>query len=41
MINDIFNAFFQVVPYGLFVEIMGAVYIAELLYTFIEKWDML
>jgi hypothetical protein len=37
MINDIFNAFFQVVPYGFFESVMALVVIVEFFYTLIAE----
>jgi hypothetical protein len=41
LIDGIFNAFFQVVPYALFEGAMGLAILFEFFYNFFEQWDML
>lgn len=41
MIDQIFGAFFQVIPYEFFEGAMGLVILFEFFYTFFENWDML
>lgn len=41
MIDQIFNALFQVIPYAFFEGAVGILLLFEFLYTFFEAIDML
>ena len=40
MIQDIFTAYFQLIPYEFFEMVMVLVFIFNFLYLLISKWDM-
>jgi len=40
ILDTIFNAWGAVVPLGALAAIMSGLFLEELIYTFIENWDM-
>lgn len=40
MIDAIFNAYFNTVPFGFFVVVLAANVLVQFLYEFVSRWDM-
>lgn len=41
MIDAIFNAYFNTVPYEFFIVVAAATVLTQFLYIFVSRWDIL